>query len=146
MNKTLKLTIKSDTVDLLAAFMLKNVSKIIDDKKLQRELASLAGKLAGASFSSAVSGSDTWEDDLCPAWPPWTPPNPCWWFGSYGPTPYPWKVIGFGPDPVDFTITGVFSAESRKKYLSGVIKNLAQHISNKKLANELNKFQQVLVH
>lgn len=161
MNKTIKLTMKSDTVDLLAAFMLKNVSKIIEDKKLQKELASLAGKLAASSFSSAVSGSDTWEDDLCPSWPPWTPPSPCWWwingpilrtppnpclwFGFYGPTPYPWKVIGFGPDPVDFTLTNVFSESDRRKYLSAVIINLSRNISNKKYASELKKIGKNLI-
>jgi hypothetical protein len=161
MNKTLKLTLKSDTVDLLAAFMLKYFSYIIDDNRLKKELVNIAGKLAAASFTSAVSGSDSWDDDLCPSWPPWTPPSPCWWwvnyptpgtppnpclwFGFYGPTPYPWrKLIGFGPDPVDFTFTNVFSETDRRKYLSEVIINLSRNISNKKYANELKKVGQKL--
>jgi len=98
--------------------------------------------LASASFSSAVSHSDTWEYDLCPPWPipppsPWTPPNPClWWI--YGPTPFPWKLLGFGPDPVDFTIANVFSETDRRKYFSAVLSNISKIISNKKIASDLN--------
>jgi hypothetical protein len=77
-------------VDLMVADVVKNVSAVVADKTIGREIRALSKEMA-QSAGSAIAAS--WEDgDICPPWPwPWPGPRP--WFDLAEPEPIPWAPI-----------------------------------------------------
>lgn len=75
--------------ELALADAVKQLSKLVADKKLSRKVFVLSQKMSREASAGIING---WEegDDICPPWRPFPPfpPVPDPW-----PGPYPWKEI-----------------------------------------------------